>query len=135
LFKSISISSHHKDILLQHAHKSIPNESCALLFGNIKKGKVEVTDTFLTKNAEESPVNFTIDNQELIDGYKRAEERNLQVVGIFHSHPTSEAYPSKTDQEFMLANPVVWLISGKQKELRAFVLDMQVKEIPVSISQ
>ena len=34
----------------------------------------------------------------------------IEVIGIFHSHPNSDAFPSKTDKKFMQSNPVVWII-------------------------
>ena len=91
-----------------------------------------VSDVFLTKNIEESPVNFTISNDQLIEGYKIAEEKKLQVIGIFHSHPNSEAYPSSTDKKFMHSNPVAWIIySGANKNFKAYVLESEVLEIPI----
>ncbi len=122
------MSSSDKKILTEHAENEKPNESCAILFG---RGDV-VSEVFLTKNIEESPVNFTISNEQLIEGYKIAEERNVDVIGIFHSHPNSEAYPSNTDKKFMQSNPVAWVIySGADKDLRAYVLESEIKEIPV----
>jgi proteasome lid subunit RPN8/RPN11 len=91
-----------------------------------------VSDIFLTKNIEESPVNFTISNEQLIEGYKIAEDKKLDVVGIFHSHPNSEAYPSNTDKKFMQSNPVVWIIySGVNSDFRAFFLESEIVEIPI----
>lgn len=117
-----------KKILTNHAENENPNESCALLYGN---GEI-VSEVFLTKNIEESPVNFTISNEQLIEGYKIAEEKKLQVIGIFHSHPNSEAYPSSTDKKFMHSNPVVWIIySGINKNFKAYVLESDVVEISI----
>ena len=54
----------------------------------------------------------------------------MEVVGIFHSHPNSEAYPSNTDKKFMYSNPVVWVIySGISNEFKAYVLESNVLEI------
>ena len=54
----------------------------------------------------------------------------MEVVGIFHSHPNSEAYPSSTDKKFMYSNPVVWVIySGISNEFKAYVLESNVLEI------
>ena len=105
-----------------------PNESCAILFGK----KDQVSDLFLVENIEESPINFTISNDQLIEGYKIAEEKELDVIGIFHSHPDSDAFPSNTDKKFMQSNPVVWMIySGINKNFRAFVLESDIIEIPI----
>lgn len=117
-----------KKILTQHAKSENPNESCAILYGN---GNV-VSDVFLTNNLEQSPINFTISNEQLIEGYKIAEEKKMDVVGIFHSHPNSEAYPSNTDKKFMYSNPVVWIIySGINEDFKAYVLESDILEIPI----
>ena len=124
--QKIILSQSDKKILTEHAENEKPNESCAILFGKDNT----VSEVFLTKNTEESPVNFTISNEQLIEGYKIAEEKKIEVIGIFHSHPNSEAYPSNTDKKFMQSNPVVWIIySGTNKDFRAFVLESEIKEI------
>lgn len=126
--QKIILSESDKKILSEYSENQKPNESCAILFG--KKGKV--SDLFLTENIEESPVNFTISNEQLIKGYKMAEEKSLDVVGIFHSHPDSDAFPSNTDKKFMQSNPVVWIIySGINKNFRAFILESDIMEIPI----
>ena len=126
--QKITLSNAHKKILTEHAENEKPNESCAILFGK----ENTVSDIFLTKNIEESPVNFTISNEQLIEGYKIAEDKKLDVVGIFHSHPNSEAYPSNTDKKFMQSNPVVWIIySGVNSDFRAFFLESEIVEIPI----
>ena len=135
LKKSIVISKAQKELLLNHASKCKPNESCAILFGKMENENSIVKDVFLAENIEESPVNFTISNEELLKAYKMAEEKNLEIVGIFHSHPSSDAFPSSTDKKFMHTNPVVWVISsGESNDLKAFLLEPEVIEIPIVIS-
>ncbi len=128
--QKIIISESQKKILANHANNEKPNESCAILFGIVDSQKTTVKEIFLTKNIDESPVNFTISNEQLIKCYKTAEEKKMEVVGIFHSHPNSEAYPSSTDKKFMYSNPVVWVIySGITNEFKAYVLESNVLEI------
>ena len=129
--QKIILSDSHKKILKEHAKKKHPNESCALLFG-IAGDTSEVKEVFLTENIENSPINFTVSNEQLIEGYKKAEEKNMDVVGIFHSHPNSDAVPSNIDKKFMETNPVVWVIfSGISEKFRAYILDNETKEIPI----
>ncbi|MFQ5476129.1 MAG: Mov34/MPN/PAD-1 family protein [Nitrosopumilus sp.] len=126
--QKIILSQSDKTILTEHAENEKPNESCAILFG--KDGLV--SEVFLTKNIEESPVNFTISNEQLIEGYKIAEEKMVEVIGIFHSHPNSDAYPSNTDKKFMQSNPVTWVIySGISKDFKAYILESDIIEIPI----
>jgi proteasome lid subunit RPN8/RPN11 len=123
--QKIILKQSDKKILSQYSENQKPKESCALLFGKDN----QVLDIFLTENIEESSVNFTISNEQLIEGYKIAEEKKMEVIGIFHSHPNSDAFPSNTDKKFMQSNPVVWIIySGINKNFRAFVLE---SEIPI----
>ena len=130
--QKITLSEFQKKILSEHADNEEPNESCAVLFGNHVNGDVNVKEVFITKNIEASPINFTISNDELIECYKIAEIKEMEVVGIFHSHPSSIAYPSNTDRKFMHINPVVWVIySGISKEFKAFILDTDVIEIQI----
>ena len=127
--QKIILSQTDKKILAEYSENQKPNESCAILFGKNDR----VLDLFLTENIEESPVNFTISNNQLIEGYKMAEDKGLDVVGIFHSHPNSDAFPSNTDKKFMQSNPVVWIIySGINKNFRAFVLESDIIEIPIA---
>ncbi len=126
--QKIKLTESDKTILSEYSENQKPNESCAILFGKDD----QVLDLFLTENIEKSPVNFTISNKQLIEAYKIAEEKKMEVVGIFHSHPGSDAYPSDTDKKFMQSNPVAWIIySGINKNFRAYLLESDIVEIPI----
>ena len=132
---SISLTGPQRRALRIHAEWCEPGESCAILYGSSYGSRVSVQDVFLAKNIDADPLTrFTISNEELIAAYGRAEDAGTQVVGIFHSHPRSEARPSATDVRFMEINPVVWVIySGAESGFGAFVLDGEdVKEIEIT---
>ena len=125
-----------QQILTNHADREQPNESCGILFGSEYGEKIKVEKIFLTKNIEQSPVNFTISAEQRLEADKMEKELQLKIIGIFHSHPDSMAYPSNTDKKFMELNPEVWLIfSGISKEFKAFVLDPKILEIPIEIEK
>ncbi len=126
--QKIILKQSDKKILAQYSENQKPNEACAILFGK----EDEVLDIFLTDNIEESAVNFTISNEQLIEAYKIAEDQNVEIVGIFHSHPNSDAFPSNTDKKFMQSNPVAWIIySGINKNFKAYILESDSIEIPI----
>ena len=126
--QKIILSESDKKVLSEYSENQKPNEACAILFG---EGS-QVLDLFLTENIEESPINFTISNDQLIEAYKIVEEKQQEVIGIFHSHPNSDAFPSNTDVKFMQSNPVVWIIySGINKNFRAFIFESNIIEIPI----
>ena len=130
--QKIILTDLQKKILSNHAEKEKPNESCAILFGKENEGKSKVQRIFLTKNIDQSPVNFTVSAEQRLEADKMERESQLKIVGIFHSHPDSNAYPSNTDKKFMDLNPVVWVIfSGIRHDFRAFVLESEISEIPI----
>ena len=132
----IIITESQKKTLSNLAHLEKPNESCAILFGTTNGKKNFVKEVFITKNIEESPMNFTISNEQLILAYNMAEEKRMDIVGIFHSHPNSEAYPSETDRKFMSINPVVWVIySGLTDDFKAYMLESDILEIPIKVQK
>lgn len=134
LQKSLVITNTQKLALIEHAKKHAPNESCALLLGKKEATKYTVKEIFFATNTDKSPINFTIANEELIRGYQEAERKQLDVIGIFHSHPHSEPVPSTTDRKFMEVNPVVWLIfSNILDEFAAYILDTDISSVPIKI--
>ena len=90
---------------------------------------------FLTENIEKSPVNFTISNKQLIEGYKIAEEKkgrdrdwNISLTSQIQMH-THQIQTRK----FMQSNPVAWIIySGINKNFKSIhLLETDITEIPI----
>jgi len=134
--KEIILNQEQIDILIEHSTKSHPNESCAMLLGTYDNQQWNVKEVFLTNNMEKSETNFTISPEELLHGHQLAEKKQLELVGVFHSHPNSSAIPSDTDKKFMKGNPVPWIIfSGINNDLNAFILNTSVEEIPIKIEE
>ena len=132
--QKIILTEAQKQILSNHADNEKPNESCAILFGTDNEEEVKVEKVFLTKNIDQSPVNFTISAEQRLEADKMERESQLKIIGIFHSHPDSKAYPSNTDKKFMELNPEVWIIfSGISKDFKAYVLEQEISEIPIEI--
>lgn len=125
----ISLTAKQVEQLANIAQNALPNESCAFLLGK----NYTVLEILIMRNAEESEVSFSIEPQEVLRAYDLAESKKLQVIGIFHSHPT-KPIPSITDRKFMEINPVIWLIySSTEQEFRAYIYDSDVREVDVQI--
>ena len=130
----VVLTQKEKDKLVAHAIEQQPNESCAMLLGKKVDNDWNVKEVFLTENIDNSQTNFTISPEELLRGYQLAEKMQLELVGVFHSHPNSDAIPSSTDKKFMQTNPVPWIIfSGVNNNLKAYLLDSNIIEIPIKI--
>ena len=111
---SISISKNHFKTIVDHAEKNAPYESVSILAGVVKDNKAVVKEVFTPENVDRSTVTFTVDPLHLLDIYTDIDSKNLEVVGIFHTHP-APPYPSGTDKLYMEVNRCVWLISTTSK--------------------
>jgi len=121
------------DALVAHAREEFPNEACALLGGD---GRVE--KVYALPNAEASPTFYVVEPKALLRAMTEMDELGWDLVGIFHSHTFTEAYPSRTDVELARYPDAAYLILSladqEAPELRAFrIVDGQVTEEPVEI--
>lgn len=137
MVSSIRLNVDKVESLISLAKDSLPWESCALLLGETDTENLDeiiVSDVITLKNSDSSPVSFSIDPDDLINAYQVSEARNLQVVGIFHSHP-AEPFPSSTDKKYMKINPVVWLIySTVTNESRAYIFEDKLREVELRVT-
>lgn len=124
--------------LHEHAETNLPNEAAALIFGNVSGSSIIVKHIELVSNESDSRIiSFKVNPEEQYRLFMEAEERNEELVCIFHSHP-APPYPSNTDLKNMKLNPVAWLIASKESgewESRAYLLnDETVEEIKVILA-
>jgi len=78
------------------------------------------------RNLADGTTRFLIDPVDHIRAMRDSRHQGLDVVGFYHSHPNSPAYPSATDIEECGYFGVLHLIAGieaAQPQLRLFRLD------------
>jgi [CysO sulfur-carrier protein]-S-L-cysteine hydrolase len=56
-----------------------------------------VTEVLPSPNVADSAKLYEIDSGVLLRASRRSDDEGLAVLGVFHSHTHSEAYPSSTD--------------------------------------
>ncbi len=76
-----------------HVESCSPLEACGLLAG--KDGCIR--EVILIANQAQSPVKFRMDPIEQLRAFDRMENAGLDLLGIFHSHPSGPETPSATD--------------------------------------
>lgn len=91
-------------LLIDEACCRNPIEACALLFGESSKDICFVKKVVVTPNSLSSAMEFQISPELVVAELKKAETEGLELVGIFHSHPTTP-YPSVVD----LGNMKLWV--------------------------
>lgn len=74
--------------------RALPNEGCGLLLGT---GEGVVHEVITSPNIADSAKVYEIDPTVFLRASRRADAEGLEVIGVFHSHTHSEAYPSPTD--------------------------------------
>jgi [CysO sulfur-carrier protein]-S-L-cysteine hydrolase len=81
--------------ILAQARAEAPLECCGLLLG---LGEV-VEEVFPGRNVDETPrTRYLMDPGDELRAFRLMDERGWDLIGIYHSHPETEAYPSATDR-------------------------------------
>ena len=121
------------DELIAHARKDDPDECCGIIAG--KDGKV--LKLYPTTNEEKSPVRYKIPPQELFNAIKDIESRGWDLIGMYHSHTHSEAYPSPTDVRMAFWPESLYFIvslSPPAPRIRAFnIVESKISEIEIKL--
>jgi proteasome lid subunit RPN8/RPN11 len=81
--------------MIGHTLTGLPDEACGLLVGSY--GGEEATHIFPTMNAAASALIYEIDPKEMLGVDRAAREMGADIMGVFHSHTHTDAYPSPTD--------------------------------------
>jgi proteasome lid subunit RPN8/RPN11 len=81
--------------MVDHCLAGLPDEACGLLGGTPEPAEAGIC--YPTRNVAESARLYTVDPLQHLRADRDAEDRGLQLIGVFHSHTHTEAYPSPTD--------------------------------------
>ncbi|HEX5950072.1 MAG TPA: M67 family metallopeptidase [Actinomycetota bacterium] len=124
---------HIDDVLVkemaEHGLREFPNEACGLLAG--RDGAP--VRFYAMRNLDASPASYRLDPKEQLQVFDRMDEEGLDLLGIFHTHTHSEAYPSETDRKLAFYPEALYLVMSlsdrERPALRAFrIVEGQVTE-------
>jgi proteasome lid subunit RPN8/RPN11 len=119
--------------MISHCKEACPNEACGILAG---KGN-EVSKVYKMANIEKSPVSYEFDSSEHIKAIRNMRENNHTMLAIFHSHPSSQAYPSAKDISLAFYEDCIYVIVSlieKQPVIKGFLIrEGAIKEIRLSV--
>jgi len=101
----------HADMIAQ-ARAELPNECCGLLAGKIVAGRGVVAVRYPVKNELASPTEFESEPRDLFLAHKDMRRRGIELLAIYHSHPTTAPVPSARDRERNYSEEVMNLIIG-----------------------
>jgi proteasome lid subunit RPN8/RPN11 len=83
------------DQMVAHCLTGLPDEACGLLSGRIETG--QAVACYPTRNLAASAKLYTVDPKEHLRADRDAEASGNSIIGVFHSHTHTEAFPSPTD--------------------------------------
>jgi proteasome lid subunit RPN8/RPN11 len=121
--------------MIDHARTEIPNECCGLLAG--KDGII--LQLYRCDSAEKSPFRYYVDPKDQFRIMRELDQKEWDLIGIYHSHTHTEAYPSKTDLELAFYPEALYFIVSLQKAdapvIRAFrIVDGEIGEEEVVVA-
>jgi len=113
------------DEVIAHCQRDYPKEACGILAG--KDGTV--TQAYPMTNVEDSPIGYAMDPKEQLAVEKQMRRRGQQMLGIYHSHTATAAYPSSVDVGLAISPDVSYvLVSMKdrqQPDIKSYRIDGQ----------
>lgn len=98
--KRIAIEASAIDSMKRHAHKTFPEECCGFMFGADSSERL-ITQTREANNikTENRERRFEVDPLDYLNAEKYADASELDLIGIYHSHPNHPAIPSEHDRK------------------------------------
>ena len=122
-----------RDEIVAHARAAAPNEGCGIIAGT--GGTAE--RFFPLVSQDPSPYYYEIGSEDRIRVWLAIDDAGLDLIGIYHSHVSSPAYPSRTDVEQAFWPGTTYLIvslAGGGADLRGFqIADGEVTEEPLEV--
>jgi [CysO sulfur-carrier protein]-S-L-cysteine hydrolase len=87
-----------RDAIVAHARADHPDEACGVIAG--PEGSDRPERFIPMANAARSPTFYEFDSADLLKLYREMAARDEEPVVVYHSHSSTEAYPSRTDVSY-----------------------------------
>jgi proteasome lid subunit RPN8/RPN11 len=115
--------------VVAHCQTRYPKEACGLLAGPVAGSGSErqAIQVYPMTNVEDSPIGYAMDPREQLRVEKLMRQRGQRLVGIYHSHTATDAYPSPVDVRLALSPDLSYvLVSLKDQaapDFKSYVID------------
>jgi proteasome lid subunit RPN8/RPN11 len=119
----LSVEQHRR--IVAHCYFGYPEEACGLLSGPLVGGEATgfVSEVHPATNADASSRTYTVDARDYLRASRDAEARGDDIIGVWHSHTHTDAYPSPTDVRQAVDPMWIYVIVSMRDEepmLRAY---------------
>ena len=134
MISTLELSQSLIDEMVAYVDQHAPLEACGLLAG--KAARAEKMLGVL--NQAQSPVRFVMDPYKQLHAFDWIESNGLDLVGIFHSHPTGPETASPTDilEAAYAVVHVILSYTGAQWQARGFwIADGKASEVTLQVTE
>ena len=102
------------EAVIAHCRSRYPKEACGILAG---KNDV-VQQIYPMTNVEDSPIGYSMDPKEQLQVEKQMRQHGQAMVGIYHSHTATAAYPSSVDVSLAISPEVSYVLVSLKDQRR-----------------
>jgi proteasome lid subunit RPN8/RPN11 len=120
------------EIMIADAEKTFPDECCGFFFGREDEKRRMIKKVLVVDNSKEGDKRrrFEIAPRDYLKAETFAEENDLTLLGVYHSHPNTPAIPSETDR--ISAQPyfsylIISVFDGAFSHARSWQLNEELK--------
>lgn len=109
----IKLTDTHTEKIREHGEDGYPHEICGAILGAFEDDAIVVNELYRMENLrdENRERRYEVTPKDQLKAQKRADERDLDVVGFYHSHPDHPAEPSQYDLDHAWPRYVYAIVS------------------------
>ena len=126
--------------IVGNCYDGLPDEACGLLVGSLSptgEPTGAVSEARPARNADASARTYTVDPKDMLATMRVADARGEEIIGVWHSHTHTDAYPSETDVRQAADPSWVYVIVSLRDEapvLRAYrIREGRIAEVAVAL--
>jgi [CysO sulfur-carrier protein]-S-L-cysteine hydrolase len=120
--------------IIDHVQHWLPYEGCGLLATD----GYRVVKIYPGDNVARSETFYEMDPKQVFAAMREIERSGLRLGAIFHSHPSTKAYPSPTDLNLVFDPGVYMMIislAGEEPDVRVFRYEDEIEELPLIVTE
>ena len=99
--------------IIAHCQRLYPKEACGLLAAALPPPAgqaAQVVAAYAMRNVEDSPIGYAMDPLEQLRMERQMRASRQRLLGIYHSHTASEAYPSPVDVRLAISPDISYVL-------------------------
>ena len=123
----LSLSRRCYDEVTAHCQQHYPKEACGILAG---QGET-VAQVYPMRNVEDSPIGYSMDPKEQLLVEKQMRQRQQRLLGIYHSHTATDAYPSPVDVRLAISPDISYVLVSLKDRAKPVMHSYRILETAI----